>query len=81
MAALVLVLVLAWFAIKLLARLSHGNAANARMKITSTLALGSRERLMIVQHDDQEYVLGVTPTSISLINSRARQKTADELAD
>lgn len=78
MAALVLVLVLAWFAIKLLARLSQGKAGSAGMRITSTLQLGSRERLMIVEHDDREYVLGVTPTSISLIDSRTRKTDSSE---
>ena len=80
MLALALVLVLAWFAIRLLARVSSGNLGSARMRVTSTLPIGTRERLMIVECDDREYVIGVTPSAISVIDSRTRKTDPAEPA-
>jgi len=66
--ALVLVLVLAWFTIKMLARIGGVSTGGQRIKISQTVAIGAREKLMIVKCDDQEYLLGVTSNTISVLS-------------
>jgi len=68
--ALVLVLVLAWLAIRLLAHLGKGTLNNGRIKLTHTLPLGARERLILVECDDVSYLLGVTANGISVIDQK-----------
>lgn len=68
--ALVLVLVLAWFAIRMLAQISGGKLRNGRVKVTHTVPLSARERLVLVEFDDQEYFLGVTANGISVIEKK-----------
>ncbi|MFK7994294.1 MAG: flagellar biosynthetic protein FliO [Granulosicoccus sp.] len=68
--ALVLVLVLAWFAIRLIAQLGGGKLSSKRVKVTHTVPLSARERLVIVECDDQEYFLGVTANGITVINKK-----------
>jgi len=68
--ALVLVLILAWFAIRLMAQIGGGKLGSNRVKVTHTLPLSARERLVIVECDDQEYLLGVTANGISLIDKK-----------
>lgn len=68
--ALVLVLVLAWFAIRLIAQLGGGKLSSKRIKVTHTVPLTARERLVMVECDDQEYFLGVTANGISVIDKK-----------
>jgi len=68
--ALVFVLILAWFAIRLLAHLASGKSRNGRLRVTYTLPLGSREKLVLLECDDREYLLGVTANGISLIDQQ-----------
>lgn len=69
--ALILVLVLAWFAIRLLARMGGKTRGGNRISITQTVMIGSREKLMLVQCNDREYFLGVTSSSISLLDENS----------
>ncbi|MBX2884909.1 MAG: flagellar biosynthetic protein FliO [Granulosicoccus sp.] len=71
--ALVFVLVLAWFAIRLLAKFGGARMGSGRIKVTHTYPLSARERLVLVQCDEQEYFLGVTAHSISVIDQKAVQ--------
>jgi flagellar biosynthetic protein FliO len=68
--ALVLVLILAWFAIRMLALMTSGKLRNGRLRVTYTMPLGSREKLVLVECDDREYLLGVTANGISLIDQQ-----------
>lgn len=70
MAALVLVLVLAWFAIRLLSRLNSGKLGNNRIRLTHTLPMGAREKIVLVECDDKSYLLGVTANGISVIDQK-----------
>lgn len=59
------VVLLAW----LLRRTSHFHtAANGKMKIIGGLALGSRERTVLIQVGDEQLLLGVTPQQINLLH-------------
>ena len=66
--ALVLVLVLAWFAIRFLANINKVNVGTARpVKILQTMAVGSRERLVLVHYQGNDILLGVTAGGISVL--------------
>ena len=68
--ALVFVLILAWFAIRLLSQVSGGKLKGGRIKLTHTLPIGAREKIMLVECDDKAYLLGVTANGISVIDER-----------
>ena len=60
---LVLIIVLAFFVKKL-----NPNLANSdEFKVVRSLPLGSRERLMVVEIDNAQHLLGVTPHSINYL--------------
>ena len=71
--ALAFVLALAWLFLRLLKRATTLRGANGQepWQVVQALPLGGRERLVIVRHGAREYVLGVTPASVSLIDQRA----------
>ena len=58
----------------LVRRLRPGNAQQARMMhVVSQLPLGAREKISIVELDDQWLVLGVTAQQITLLAQTARK--------
>ncbi len=69
--ALILVSALAWFTLKFLAGLSRNRLPGGRMQVLESKAMGSRERIVIVKVDENEYVLGVTSGGISVIDTLA----------
>ncbi len=70
--ALAFVLALAWLFLRLLKRATTLRSVDGRTppQVVQAVPLGGRERLVIVRHGAQEYVLGVTAASISLIDKR-----------
>jgi len=68
--ALSAVLVLAWFGIKFLSKLNHLHpSASKRMQILQTVAVGSRERLVLVRYQQRDILLGVTAGGVSVIDN------------
>lgn len=73
--ALALVLLLAWAGLKLLKRLQTGRAGaspSTAPVVLHSVSLGPRERLVSVRHRGREYLLGVTPGAISVIDADVR---------
>lgn len=68
--SLVLVLGLAWLMLRWLRRTQLGAASGANPRVLRAVALGPRERLVVVQHHDTEFLLGVTAASVSVIERR-----------
>jgi flagellar protein FliO/FliZ len=70
--ALALVLALAWLALRGLKQLQlrAGGAAGAGAapQVVRSTALGPRERVVVLHHRGQAYLLGVTPASIQLLD-------------
>tara|TARA_R110002072_G_scaffold31735_18_gene97742 strand:- start:59456 stop:59800 length:345 start_codon:yes stop_codon:yes gene_type:complete len=65
---LIVVLILAFgFVAKRLGQ--HNFQGGGAMKIVSSLPLGIKEKLLLVQVGDQQILIGVTPTNISRIES------------
>lgn len=79
--ALILVSVLAWLVIKAMKAMQVGsNKSGARIKVLSTMPVGTRERILIIQYNDNEYMLGVTSGGISLLDkypAPAKNPTSD----
>lgn len=75
----VLILVLAFFVKKLNPNLTN----NDEFKVIRSLPLGSRERLMVVEIDNAQHLLGVTPHSINYLHkleTPLKEKELPELA-
>lgn len=64
MLAVVFALAALWWAVR-----RHGgrSASSGPARIVQVLAVGPRERVLIVDHDTQRFMLGVTPTAINLL--------------
>ncbi|MDO5288707.1 MAG: flagellar biosynthetic protein FliO [Pseudomonadota bacterium] len=70
--ALAFVLALAWLFLRLLKRATTLRSADGSTppQVVQAVPLGARERLIVVRDGDHEYVLGVTASSVSLIDKR-----------
>jgi len=72
--SLALVLGLAWLLLRWLKRTPWGRqqsgAEGAGPRVLRAVALGPRERLVVVQHHDVELLLGVTASGISVLERR-----------
>ena len=73
----VLILVLAFFVKKLNPNLTN----NDEFKVIRSLPLGSRERLMVVEIDNAQHLLGVTPHSINYLHKLETPLTEKELSE
>ena len=71
----VLILVLAFFVKKLKPNLTNSD----EFKVVRSLPLGSRERLMVVEIDNAQHLLGVTPHSINYLHKLETPLTEKEL--
>ena len=73
----VLILVLAFFVKKLNPNLTN----NDEFKVIRSLPLGSRERLMVVEIDNAQHLLGVTTHSINYLHKLETPLTEKELPE
>ena len=71
--ALAFVLALAWLFLRLLKRATSPRTADgqAPWQVVQAVPLGGRERLVVVRRGAHEYVLGVTASSVSLIDKQS----------
>lgn len=76
-AVLILILVLAFFVKKLNPNLVN----NDEFKVIRSLPLGSRERLMVIEIDGAQHLLGVTPNSVNYLYKLEAPLTAKELPE
>lgn len=58
-----LILILAW----LVKRFNPQLGASTHFKIVRSMPLGARERLLVIEIDDKQHLLGVTPHSINYL--------------
>lgn len=77
--ALAFVLALAWLFLRLLKRATTLRTAGGQtaLQVVQAVPLGGRERLVVVRHGAHEYVLGVTPASVILID-KTTLKSSDQ---
>jgi len=68
LAALMIVIALAWLILRSFKTFySHKNRDNP-LSIKLALPIGSREKIMVIEYQNTEYLLGVTPTTINLLD-------------
>jgi flagellar protein FliO/FliZ len=60
-----IIFILAW----VLRRVSNLQQSHQKMKIVSSLSLGTRERAVLIEVGDRQVLLGVSPGSVSLLES------------
>ncbi|MBX2836706.1 MAG: flagellar biosynthetic protein FliO [Gammaproteobacteria bacterium] len=75
--ALVVVLIVAWFCIRLLAQLNRRSMGKGKVQIVQTIPIGTRERLMLVHYQGQEYLLGSSTGGITVIERSAIPEISD----
>ncbi|GAB0109649.1 flagellar biosynthetic protein FliO [Pseudoalteromonas distincta] len=76
-AVLILILILAFFVKKLNPNLVN----NDEFKVIRSLPLGSRERLMVIEIDNAQHLLGVTPHSVNYLHKLETPLTEKELPE
>lgn len=70
--ALAFVLALAWFALRGLKKLQQRAAppGAGALQVLHSTGLGARERLVAVRWHEREYLLAVTPSSVTVVDRR-----------
>lgn len=72
-----LILLMAW----MLKRLRVPSMTNQKgLNVVRQVAVGSRERILIVQAGEEQFLVGVTPQSIQLISKLEKPLSQEELA-
>lgn len=72
-----LILLMAW----LLKRMQVPTMTNQKgLNVVRQVAVGTRERLLIVQAGEEQFLVGVTPQSIQLISKLEKPLSQEELA-
>lgn len=66
---IVLVFALAWAAKRLSAMRARGGSSGGPIEVVGQLALGARERLLLVEVDGRRVLLGVVPGSITRLDA------------
>ena len=80
--ALVVVLAVAWFALRILASMYRSKpSGNKPVKILHTTAIGSRERLVLVQYRGRDILLGVSTGGISVIDNGLTAQESEKAND
>lgn len=74
---LVVIVLLAFFVKKLNPNLTNSD----EFKVIRSLPLGSRERLMVIEIDDAQHLIGVTPHSINYLHKLDTPLTEKELPE
>lgn len=71
-------LVMIWVAVKYAASLNPSRrSAQSRLTIVASQAIGSRERVVVLRYQANDYVLGVTPSHIQLIDTHKADAQQD----
>lgn len=76
MLVVVVLLVLSGIASMWLIRRRVGFSGTGPLKVVQTLHLGPRERIVLVEQEQATHLIGVTPTSITLLASRNETDTS-----
>jgi flagellar protein FliO/FliZ len=83
LAALALVLALAWFSLRAMRNRLPGAGTNGNdgaLRFLRALPVGPRERVVLVEHRGEQLMLGVTAGGISLLGRWPSAHVADEAA-
>ncbi|ATC95504.1 flagellar biosynthetic protein FliO [Pseudoalteromonas tunicata] len=74
-----LVIVIIVILAMLVKRLNPHVASQDEFKVVRTIALGTRERLLVIEIDNKQHLLGVTPHNINYLYELQEPLTAKEM--
>ncbi len=69
MVALAVVLAAAWLILRGLAKMGVAQNRNGRLKVLESVPIGSRERVLVIEFDSKEYLIGVTANTITQLDA------------
>ncbi|PID63624.1 MAG: hypothetical protein CSB44_01290 [Gammaproteobacteria bacterium] len=78
--ALLAVLALAWLVLRALSMLRRTQGDNKLLKHKATLVLGQHERLVVVEYEGDDLLLGVTANGVTLLGRHDPEPSGEETA-
>jgi len=81
MVALVIVMVAAWLILRAIASMGKLKNINGRIKITESVAVGPKERIVLVDFEGQSLLIGVSPGGLMQIDPELNAKSSAQLDD
>lgn len=79
--ALIVCLILAWLFIKTLAHMGGtGKNGEGGIRVIATTQVGSRERVSVISYKKKDYLVGITSSSIQLLDTFASE-SEDKVVD
>jgi len=76
--ALVLVLCLAWLVLKALSISYRGTSKSQHIKLIESMPLSPKERIVLVRYRQQDYLLGVSATGMTVIEKNVAEVSAEQ---
>lgn len=76
--ALAVVLVIAWLILRALAAMGLAKNNSGRLRIVESVPVGTRERLVLVELDSREYLIGVSTGGLVQINTQTQEQLHSE---
>lgn len=70
MVALVVVMVTAWLVLRGIASMGKLKNLNGRMKVTESVAVGPKERIVLLEFEGQSLLVGVSPGGMVQIDPK-----------
>ena len=68
--ALAIVVALAWIILRTLKSIHPTSHKKGKLDILFSLPVGARERIVVIQYQDHEYLLGITAGGINLLDKQ-----------
>lgn len=66
--ALGFILVLAWYCIRALKHIKTFNASDNPVNVLAVKPIGQRDRLVVIEYREHEYLLAVSPAGVSVVD-------------
>jgi flagellar biogenesis protein FliO len=78
--ALIFVVTIAWFILKGFKRFHIAQGDGNRLALSLTLPVGTRERVVVLSYRESEYLVGITPGGMHLLDKLPKSEEAKPLA-
>ena len=66
--ALVLVSLFAWLVLKAVKSMHPNKLKTGKIEVLASIPVGARERILVIQHHEKEYMLGVSAGGITVLD-------------
>jgi flagellar biogenesis protein FliO len=74
--ALIFVVATAWFVLKGFKRFHTAHGDGSRMKLSLSLPVGTRERIIVLTYREVEYLVGITAGGMRLLDKLPKSEVA-----